>query len=176
MTRMSSSSSESAAATAMAVARTGASGAAVWAMGALFENLVGASDTAGELAVSVVTQPPGAASPLHVHTRESEAWYLLTGTMTYVAGGQTFHLAEGDFIYLPRDVPHAFRVTGRSPARFLALSLPGALMELYDKLGVPAPERRLPDGGVSAQEVARWNELGSQYGLRVVGAPISPVD
>jgi quercetin dioxygenase-like cupin family protein len=150
------------------------SGPATWAMGALFERLAGASDTAGELAVSVVTQPPGAASPLHVHTREAEAWYLLGGAMTYLAGDKLFHLAEGDFIYLPRDVPHAFRATGPSPVRFLAITLPGGLMDLYDELGVPTGERRLPDGGVSGEDVARWNELGARYGLRIVGPPIPP--
>jgi mannose-6-phosphate isomerase-like protein (cupin superfamily) len=143
-------------------------------MGALFEHLAGAGDTAGELAVSLVTQPPGSASPLHVHTREAEAWFLLEGAMTYVAGGQLFHLAAGDFIYLPRDVPHAFRVPGTSPARFLGLALPGGLMDLYDQVGVPADERRLPDRGVSAEDVARWNELGPRYGLRIVGPPIPP--
>jgi quercetin dioxygenase-like cupin family protein len=152
------------------------SGAATWAMGALFERLVGAGDTAGELAASLVTQPPGAGSPLHVHTREAEAWYLLDGTMTYVAGDETFHLSAGDFIYLPRNVPHAFRVTGASPVRFLGLTLPGMLMELYDEVGVAAGERRLPDGGVSAADVARWNEVGARYGLRVVGPPIPAVE
>ena len=156
------------------VKRTGGSGAAIWAMGGLFEHLVGAGDTNGELAVSLVTQPPGTGSPLHVHTREAEAWYLLEGSMNYLAGGELFHLAAGDFIYLPRDVPHAFRVTGSAPARFLGLTLPGGLMDLYDEVGVPADERRLPDRGVSAEEIARWNELGPRYGLRVVGPPIPP--
>jgi quercetin dioxygenase-like cupin family protein len=156
------------------LARRARSGPATWAMGALFEHLAGAGDTEGQLAVSLVTQPPGTASPLHVHTREAEAWYVLEGTMTYLAGGQLFHLAAGDFIYLPRDVPHAFRTTGASPVRFLGLTLPGGLMDLYDEVGVPAEQRRLPDRGVSPEEVSRWIELGPRYGLRVVGPPIPP--
>src|SRR5436305_1265022 len=103
---------------ARAVASADGSGAATWAMGALFERLVGTDDTGGLLAASVVTQPSGTGSPLHVHTREAEAWYLLEGTMTYVAGPDTFHLAPGGFIYLPQGVPHAFRTTGASPVRF----------------------------------------------------------
>jgi mannose-6-phosphate isomerase-like protein (cupin superfamily) len=157
-----------------AVARANGTGPATWAMGALFERLVGASDTGGTLEASIVTQPPGSASPLHVHTRETEAWLLLDGTMTYVAGADTFHLAPGDFIYLPQDVPHAFRTTGTTPARFLGLTLPGRLMELYDEVGEPAAERRLPDGGVTAGDIARWNQLAPTYGVRVVGPPIAP--
>ena len=150
----------------------GSAGAATWAMGSLFERLVRACDTGGQLGVSVVTQPAGAASPLHVHTREAEAWYVLDGEMTYVAGPETVRMVAGDFIYLPRDVPHAFRVTGGRPARFLALSLPGQLLDLYDEVGGPALERRLPDGGVPADEIARWGEISARYGIRVVGPPI----
>jgi quercetin dioxygenase-like cupin family protein len=154
------------------VSTTASAGAATWAMGSLFERLVSASDTGGQLGVSVVTQPSGAASPLHVHTREAEAWYVLDGEMTYVAGARTVRMVSGDFIYLPPNVPHAFRVTGPRSARFLALSLPGQLLDLYDEVGTPALERRLPDGGVLAGEVVRWNEIGARYGIRVVGPPI----
>src|SRR3954465_13510412 len=90
-------------------------GPARWALGSLFEQLVGADGTAGSLAASLVTQPPGLASPTHVHTRESEAWFLLDGTVTYRAGTEIVDLVPVDFIYLPRHVPHPFLVTGRPP-------------------------------------------------------------
>jgi quercetin dioxygenase-like cupin family protein len=154
------------------VARPAGSGPMTWAMGSLFERLVGGAETGGRLGVSVVTQPPGTASPLHVHTREAEAWYLLEGAMVYQAGGERVHLAAGGFIYLPREVPHAFRVVGSSPARFLALTVPGDLLDVYDEVGVPAEERRLPDGGATGRDVARWLELAPRYGLRIVGPPI----
>ncbi len=152
---------------------TRGTGTATWALGSLHERLVSAGETGGQLGVSIVTQPPGMASPLHVHTREAEAWFILEGTMTYLAGGQLVDLAAGDFIYLPRDVPHGFRTTGSTPVRFLALAIPGQLLDMYDDVGVPAAERRIPDGGVPAGDIARWNELGPQYGLRIVGPPIA---
>lgn len=47
-------------------------------------------------------------------------------------------------------------------------------MGLYDEVGVPAMEMRLPgeDGRSFDEEVARWNEVGPRYGLEVVGPPI----
>ncbi len=137
------------------VARAAGSGPATWALGALFERLVGGDETGGRLGASLVTQPPGTAPPLHVHTREAEAWYLLEGTLTYQAGDERVDLEPGGFIYLPRGVPHGFRTT--SAVRYLALTLPGGVMELYDEVGTPAPERRLPDGGVNGDDVpAGW--------------------
>ena len=145
-----------------------------WAMGSLFEQLLSGADSAGSLGVAVVTQPPGIATPLHRHTKESEAFFLLDGSMIYRAGEETFELGAGDFIWLPLGLPHAFRITGRTPARMLALTTPGGLLDLYDQVGVPAAERRLPDGDgrPMPEEIARWAEIGPRFGLEVVGPPI----
>jgi quercetin dioxygenase-like cupin family protein len=156
------------------VVRRPGQGSASWAMGSLFEHLASAGETGGLFDVSLVTQPPGIATPLHVHTNEAEAFYLIEGTMTYRAGEETHRLAAGDFIYLPKGVPHAFRITGSTPVRFLGLVAPGGLMALYDEVGMPARERRLPgaDGLAAAEEIPRWNEVGPRYGLTVVGPPL----
>jgi quercetin dioxygenase-like cupin family protein len=143
-----------------------------WALGSLFERLVAAEHTGGSLGAMIVTQPPGTATPTHLHTREAEAWFVLDGTVTYRAGGELTRLGSGDFIYLPKDVPHAFRVDGSRPVRYLALSFPGALLDLYTEIGVPAGQRRLPDGGLAPGDVEAWNRLAPSYGLRIVGPPI----
>ncbi|MCB0900329.1 MAG: cupin domain-containing protein, partial [Actinobacteria bacterium] len=97
-------------------------------------------------------------------------------SMIYRAGEETFELGAGDFIWLPLGLPHAFRITGRTPARMLALTTPGGLLDLYDQVGVPAAERRLPDGDgrPMPEEIARWAEIGPRFGLEVVGPPIPP--
>ena len=154
------------------VARAAGSGPATWALGGLFERLVSGADTGGLLGASLVTQPPGIAPPLHVHTREAEAWYLLEGTLTYQAGDERVDLEPGGFIYLPQGLPHAFRTTGTEPVRYLALTLPDGVLGLYDEVGTPAPERRLPDAGVNGDDVARWLAAAPRYGLQIVGPPI----
>jgi len=152
------------------VARAAGSGPATWVLGGLFERLVGGEETGGLIDASVVTQPAGIAPPLHVHTREAEAWYLLEGTLTYQAGDERVDLEPGGFIYLPQAVPHAFRTT--SAVRYLALTLPGGVMEMYDEVGTPALQRRLPDGGVTGEEIERWMAAAPRYGLQVVGPSI----
>jgi quercetin dioxygenase-like cupin family protein len=146
---------------------------ATWAMGSLFERLARPGETGG-LDLALVTQPPGIATPLHRHTREAEAFFLLDGTMTYRAGEETFRLAAGDFLYLPAGIPHAFRVTGSVPVRFLGLTDPGGLFDLYEEIGLPASEHRLPgrDGQSPEVEIPKWNVVGPRYGLEVVGPPL----
>jgi len=157
-----------------AVFRAAGTASGTWAMGSLFEHLLTAKESGGKLGVALVTQPPGIATPLHRHHHEAEAFYLLDGTMTYRAGDEVFHLTEGDFIWLPPKLPHAFRVTGDRPVRFLGLADPGHIFGLYDEVGLPAVERRLPgaDGRPMAEEIPRWNAVGPKYGLEVVGPPL----
>ena len=150
-------------------------GEALWAMGSLMEVKLGPDDGDGTLGVMEVTQPPGVATPLHVHHHEAEAFFLLEGSISYEGGGELYELAAGDFLYLPKDVPHRFRITGNDPARFLALMTPAGLTDLYAEVGHPALERRIPDRPTDqqvAEEIARWNEVGPRYGLEVVGPPL----
>lgn len=151
-------------------------GEAVWAMSSLFEIKLDAEASAGSLAVMEVVQPPGVATPLHIHHKESEAFFILDGTMTYEAGGVLHNLERGSFMYLPMGVAHRFRVTGDVPVRFLGLVAPAGLENLYRSVGGPAAERVLPNptpDDVSA-EIARWGGAASQYGLEVLGPPLPP--
>lgn len=148
-----------------------------WALGSLFERLLSGSQSGGAFDISLVTQPPGTATPLHRHTREAELFYLLDGSMTYRAGDATFHLSAGDFIYLPLGIPHALRVTGIGPTRFLALTAPAGLMELYNEVGMRAAGHHLPgaEGPPLDGQIAAWHRLTPRYGLEVLGPPL-PVD
>ncbi len=149
-------------------------GRATWAMGSLFEHLLEGDVSAGALGVALVTQPPGVATPLHRHTREAEAFFLLEGQMSYQAGEELFELYPGCFIHLPLGLPHAFRIRGEQPARMLALTAPAGLLGLYDEVGLPATEHRLPgtDGQPPEVELPKWGEVAPRYGLQVVGPPI----
>src|SRR4051794_30118403 len=149
-------------------------GRGTWAMNSLFEHLLESPPGTDRLGVALVTQPPGVATPLHRHTREAEAFYVLDGRIDYRAGDQDHRLYPGCFIYLPAGVPHAFRIRGDQPARFLAMIEPGGLLQLYDDVGIPATELRVPgaDGQTMDVEIPRWAEVSPRYGLEVVGPPI----
>jgi mannose-6-phosphate isomerase-like protein (cupin superfamily) len=159
-----------------AVHRQAGAGVATWAMASHFESLLAAGESGGLLGAAIVTQPVGTATPLHLHSREAEVFYLLDGEMTYRAGDDTFEVRPGDFVWLPARIPHAFRVTGVEPVRFLGLSLPGGLFELYDEVGRPAGEARLPTAEEAplAEDVERWLGLAPSYGLQVLGPPLPP--
>jgi len=132
-------------------------GRATWAMDSLFEHLLepGQSERLG---VALVTQPSGVATPLHRHAHEAEAFYVLEGRLDYQAGDDIHELDAGAFIHLPRGLPHAFRIRGETPARFLALTAPAGLLQLYEDScsSTTRSASRRQNGGSPARTGRRW--------------------
>lgn len=151
--------------------RAAGEGEAIWAMGSLFEIKLRSDESGGGLELAEVHQPPGVATPLHSHDREAEVFYLLSGRMDYEAGGELFQLEEGSVMYLPKGIPHRFRIRGERPARILAIVNPGGLFDLYRTVGIAAEERTIPSSPDPA-EFGRWASAATGFGLQLLGPPL----
>lgn len=79
-----------------------------------------------ELGTSLYELPPGARSwPLHYHTGNEEAFFVLAGEGRVRTGEDESHLVEtGDYVACPADDHGAHQLvnTGDEPLRFLAMS------------------------------------------------------
>lgn len=138
--------------TTAVVTREPGTGRGTWAMSSLSGQLLESPPGTSRIGVALVTQPPAAATPLHRHTREAETFYPLDGQMDYRAGEQDYHPHPGCFPYPPTGQPHAPRIRGNQPARFLAITEPGSLHHPYHEVGTPghrtaAPRPQQPNPG-----------------------------
>ncbi len=80
------------------IAATGThDGEAIWFLGTL--SLVKASQesTDGHMAVIEMIAPPGFGSPLHVHHREDEWFYVIEGELTVWVDGEVIQVPAGSF-------------------------------------------------------------------------------
>jgi hypothetical protein len=107
---------------------------------------------------------PGGGPPLHVHTREDEAFYLLDGELAVTCGDRTFSALPGSFVFLPRGMPHTFRVRGGQPARFLALFAPGGIEGLFIEGGRPATAPT-PPPPTDPPDEDELRSLAARYGV-----------
>ena len=121
-------------------------GEARWWMGALAEIKATAADTGGLLTLVEVTCGPGYATPLHVHHREDEAFWILDGEATLVVGETTVLARTGDYAFGPRDIPHRFSV-GDQGCRLLFILTPGGFEDLIMATSEPAGSRVVPPAG-----------------------------
>lgn len=146
-------------------------GEAIWFLGTLMTFKATGAQTGNSFSLIEQVLPPGFAPPLHVHHAEDEAFYLIDGTITFYCGEQTFSATAGSFIYLPKDIPHAFLVEGDKPARLLQLAAPTGFEYFHVEMGEPAPSRTLPPPG--APDIPKLLALAPKYNFEVVGPPPS---
>ena len=147
----------------------GDQGEARWWFGALAVMKVTAEDTAGQLAIVEITEPPGAEAPLHVHHREDESFWVLEGTVSFQVEGLTFDAVAGDFVFGPRDVPHAYKV-GEAGCRMLFVLTPGGFEGAIMAMSTPARERRLPPASEQPPDMTGLEARIASYGCEMVGS------
>lgn len=145
----------------MNIGTQAAAGRKVSWMGTDYSITVARSDSAGVVGVFESTTPAGEGPPVHIHNNEDEVIHIIDGKFELWLDGQVSHAGPGMSVFLPRGVPHTFRVIGDRPGRILAIATPGG----FENFFVDAAERdlRIPD------DMAALMELADRYGLQFVG-------
>jgi mannose-6-phosphate isomerase-like protein (cupin superfamily) len=104
--------------------RKASEGDARWFYGNLFVIKVAGADSGGRFSLIDCTSPPGFEPGTHTHHDEDEAFYVLEGTLDGRCGDASWTASAGDLVFVPRDTPHNFTVTGQEPARYLVINSP----------------------------------------------------
>ena len=151
-----------------------AEGQAVWYLDVLRQIKAPAAATGGQISVAEQVLPQGSSPPLHVHHREDEAFYILEGELTCRAGDQMLTATAGSFVWMPREVPHTFRVDSPS-ARMLTICVPGGFDEFFSAIGRPAEELTLPPPPEAPPDQEVMVAHAHAYGVEFVGPPMTGV-
>lgn len=56
-----------------------------------------------------MVHPSGVGPALHIHPTGAEAFYVLEGQYTVHCGEQRYETGAGDFVYVPKGIPHLYR-------------------------------------------------------------------
>lgn len=148
-------------------------GPALWMLGGLVTFKATSDTTGGQLWVHEARGARGYASPLHCHSREDEAFYVLEGDVAVYVGDETITAGPGSFLWAPRNVPHAYCVES-AEARFLALSTTTPLDRFFFGIGEPAGALTLPPPADGPPDIAALAAAAAEYGVELVGPPPEP--
>ncbi len=146
-------------------------GEAVWFTNYRMTLKATAESTGGAYGLVEALASVGSGPPLHVHSREDEAFWILEGTLAIRCGETTFEAGAGSFTFLPRGIPHTFAVVA-GPARILSICTPGGFERFFVDAGRPADTDGLPEPG--SVDVATLARISGEYGVQFVGPPLSP--
>jgi len=148
-------------------------GEALWFLGTLATIKASAETTGGRVSVIEQLAARGAGSPLHVHRREDEWFYVTQGELTLWVGGQVIEAPAGSFVYGPRDIPHTFEVTS-DQARFLLVAEPAGFEAFLRAAGEPAEYLTIPPPTSEPPDPARLAAAAAEYGVEILGPPGIP--
>jgi len=96
-------------------------------------------------------------APWHVHSREDEYLYVVSGALTVSVGKEVFRAEQGSFVFLPRGVAHMWDVASSDKATVLMMTVPGMLEEF------------LRDFHAASGKEAR-DQVAATYGIRFLSS------
>jgi mannose-6-phosphate isomerase-like protein (cupin superfamily) len=123
---------------------------------------VSSKDTNGELCIYDSTRTKKGGPRLHLHHAQDEWFFVLKGEFTFHVGEETFYLKEGDSLFGPREIPHAFALTSEGDGRLMLTYQPAGSMEEFFKEALsminPTEEQS--------------KELFKRHGMELLGSPL----
>lgn len=124
--------------------------------------LASAEQTAGQFSLlQTQSEPPDFGPPMHVHRDAAEAFYVLEGEYLMVVEDRQQRCPPGTFVYVPRGMPHTFKVVSDGPGKKLNLFSPAAMVGFFEELaGAEAAGEATPE---------RLGEIAARHHMDVVG-------
>jgi quercetin dioxygenase-like cupin family protein len=148
-------------------------GESLWFLGILATIKSSAETTGGAVAVIEHLAPRGAGSPLHVHSREDEWFYVIEGELTLWVGGETIVAPAGSFVFGPKGIPHTFMVSS-AEARFLLVTEPAGFEKFMRAVGEPVQRLEIPPPATEPPDVAALTAAAAGFGIEITGPPGIP--
>jgi quercetin dioxygenase-like cupin family protein len=136
-----------------------------WLDGGTLAMLLDGKATDGQLMMGRFDVSKGEAPPYHTHTREDEIFLLIKGTALVWHDDQEYELAEGGVVFLPKGVPHAYRITS-DKADVLMINTPAGIEGMFRASGRDKSTPRPPDFTITPDPA-----VAAEYGNVIVGPP-----
>lgn len=138
-----------------------------WLDGGTLGILLDGKATAGQLMVGRFDVSAGEAPPYHKHTREDEVFMLIKGTALLWCDDEEMELSEGGIVFLPKNIPHAYRITSQK-ADLLMINTPAGIEGMFRYSGRDKSTPRPDDFEISP---ARMAEGADKFGQVILGPP-----
>jgi quercetin dioxygenase-like cupin family protein len=138
-----------------------------WLDGGTLAILLDGQATNGQLMVGRFDVSEGEAPPYHRHTHEDEVFMLIKGTALVWSEDEEMELNEGGIVYLPKNIPHAYRITSKR-ADLLMINTPAGIEGMFRYAGRDTSTPR-PDGFEISTE--RLTEASERFGNVILGPP-----
>ena len=108
--------------------------------------------------------------PPHTHSREDESYFILKGSIRYTIGDKRLTVNEGEYVYLPKDVPHSFEILSEQ-AEMLMWLCPAGLDQWFWENSAPALDGNqlpMPQGPPPSHVIDQFVKSLREYGVEMI--------
>jgi len=144
---------------------------AVWGPGDLYSLLATGKETNNAFFQFEAIVPKGGGPPPHVHSREDESFYIVSGSLEIRLGDKTYQAKRGDFVYIPRGTVHSFKNVGGDTAVQLVTFVPAGVEGFFEEVFPKVTDRTAAPPPVTEELIRRMNEAAPKYGMKFVPPP-----
>lgn len=143
---------------------------AYWQVHILWVVLAEAHDTDHSFSLLWERCPKGSGPPPHYHDQH-EGFFLIDGTITYMAGGEKLIANTGSFVWIPKETIHSFRVDSEQ-ATLLNFYTPAGFEQTITQLGTKAKAFTLPPKEFQDPvDMQKMKELFKKIGMHQANEP-----
>ena len=151
--------------------RPNGSAPAVYGPGDVYNFLATGEETNNSFFQFEAIVPKGGGPPPHIHSREDESFYVVSGSLEMVLGDSTYQAKAGDFVFIPRGTVHRFKNVGSNTAVQLVTFVPAGMERYFREVFPPVTDREAAPPPITEELIQKLNEVAPKYGLEFPAAP-----
>lgn len=143
-------------------------------MGSIMSFLTNGDEARGRFALMDYRSKRGNEPPPHIHEWEDELYFVIEGEIEFHCGADVKRVRPGEIVFLPRGVPHAFKVQSQSVRMLILVSAAGehpvTLDTYFRSMSAPASTMELPQDAVTyaLDDPDHALAVGASHGIHIL--------
>lgn len=109
--------------------------------------------------------PEGGGPPPHIHTREDETIYVVSGNIEFRLGDKKHQAKAGDFVYISRGTVHNFKNVGKETAKLILTFSPAGMDDYFAEVFPEVKDKNAPPPPITDELIRKLTEVAPKYGL-----------
>lgn len=148
-----------------AIFRPAGTAPAVYGPGDLYNLLATGAETGNAFFQFEAVVPKGGGPPAHVHRKEDESFYVVSGRLEILLGTSIHDAKAGDFVFIPRGTVHRFKNVGSETAVQLVTFVPAGMDQFFQEVFPAVKDRNAAPPPVTDELIQKMNKAASKYGI-----------
>lgn len=130
-----------------------------------YEFVITGRESGGSTFVLHASVPPGGGPPPHIHTRESETYFVEEGELRFTLGQESQTIKAGEFVHIPKGTVHTFTNVGTTVSRMLVVFAPAGMEGWFEEVLMPAQPTDTEPVDYAPAQLDFMIEAGPKHGV-----------